>query len=222
MKLYPLEPTSRLAVNIAGISRKLRIEVITTKPNILDAIVIVANGTPDDIAFSIISYHLDGEKAVGIIKPSVTRLSVIDLVPLYISKFRKINRIMILIDQEDQEIDYIFNEAKRRLINKGVSVSCEKEENKLRIYECKIGSKSFRLILVINGLDDVSTKKHTIEDHFLKAAEIFLKLKPEFENSKDAWKSIKESQIKVFKKLKEKFRDDIFPQQIRGCKYLED
>ncbi len=35
----------------------------------LDTIVVIADGTPDDIAFSIISFHLNRDKIAGIVKP---------------------------------------------------------------------------------------------------------------------------------------------------------
>jgi len=56
MKLYPLVPTSKLATNIAKISKKLRMGVVITKAERLDCVVIIANGTPDDIAFSVVCY----------------------------------------------------------------------------------------------------------------------------------------------------------------------
>ena len=44
----------------------------------LKDIVIITNGTPDDIVFSIIAYHQNGRKIIGIVKPEKTRLGAID------------------------------------------------------------------------------------------------------------------------------------------------
>ena len=49
MKLYPFGPTDKLAINIARISRKLKLNVIDTEAGRLDGLIIVADGTPDDI-----------------------------------------------------------------------------------------------------------------------------------------------------------------------------
>jgi len=48
MKLYPLILTSRLAVNIGRMSRKIGIDVLTLEPITLTGIIVLADGTPDD------------------------------------------------------------------------------------------------------------------------------------------------------------------------------
>jgi len=218
MKLYPLDPTSRLATNIARISRTLRLNVIVTRVKQLDGLIIVANGTPDDIALSIICYHSNGDKVVGIVKPSGTRLSVIDVLPMY----SRINKIMIIMDQEDQSLDSIFEEAQRKLTSKGFRITNKIDEGRLRIYECEFGGRSIRLILVVNGLDEIQTSKHTIEDHLLKAAQIFgIEIDFNFKNSKDAWRRLKSYHEEIFRNLKERSIIDVFPQQFKGCEYLK-
>ena len=84
MKLYPLEPSSRLATNIEGISKKTGMDVLIKGVNIadLDCLVVIGDGTPDDIAFSIIAFHLNGDKIAGIVKPEKeTRYACINLTP---------------------------------------------------------------------------------------------------------------------------------------------
>ena len=77
MKLYPLEPSSRLATNIARISKKTRMDVLIKGVNMadLDCLVVIGDGTPDDIAFSIIAFHLNGngDKIAGIVKPEMEK-----------------------------------------------------------------------------------------------------------------------------------------------------
>jgi len=48
MKLYSLAPSSRLAINIARISKKLRMDVLIKETDIrkLYTLVIIGNGTP--------------------------------------------------------------------------------------------------------------------------------------------------------------------------------
>ncbi len=53
MKLYKLDPSNRLATNIARISKKIKMNVLTKyEPPGLDALVVIGDGTPDDIVFS--------------------------------------------------------------------------------------------------------------------------------------------------------------------------
>jgi len=54
MKLYPLDPSNRLATNIAGNSKRIKMNVLIeyVKPRDLDTLVVIGDGTPDDIVFS--------------------------------------------------------------------------------------------------------------------------------------------------------------------------
>lgn len=129
---------------------------------------------------------------------------------------------MIVMDQEDQSLDSIFEEAQRKLISKGFRIRDEFGEGRLKVYECEFGGRNVRLILVVNGLDEISTNKHTIEDHLLKAAQTFgIKIDFNFENSKDAWRRLKNYHEEVFRNLKERNVRDLFPQQFKGCEYLK-
>ena len=46
--------------------------MIVTEAKQLDGLIIIANGTPDDIVLSIICYHSNGDRIVGIVKPKQT------------------------------------------------------------------------------------------------------------------------------------------------------
>ncbi len=53
MKLYTLDPSNRLATNIARISKRINMNVLTKfEPPSFDTLVVIGDGTPDDIAFS--------------------------------------------------------------------------------------------------------------------------------------------------------------------------
>jgi len=216
MKLYPLDPSSRLAINIRKISKKLGIKVVVTKEENLDRMVVITDGTPDDMVFAIISHHLNGDKTIRIVKPSVTRLDALDLIKTYLKL--KINKIMFLIDQETDPLGQIFEKVKERLSDMGISIDNEKEGHRFRIYECRHAGKLFKVIIVINGLDDIPTERHAIEDHLIKIAKIEVK-----GSSKTTWWNLnQDKRDEVFKILKkdEKAVKQIFPQQIEGCKYL--
>jgi len=193
----------------------------------LDTIVVIADGTPDDIAFSIIAFHLNGDKIAGIVKPpGRTGLGVSNLIPTYLKG--NIRKIEILMDQEDDSLTTIYeriHNSQKKLAECDIKIIDEEDESEKRqkVYRCKYGSKEFELILVINGLDENPTDKHTIEDHLLKAAKILSIGIEDFGNSKEAWNSIEYHHEKVFKELKarRKILESVFPQQIRGCEYLK-
>jgi len=168
MKLFPLNPTQRLAINLQKISRKLKIQAITMKSddNLKD-IVIITTGTPDDIVFSIIAYHQNGRKIIGIVKPEKTRLGAIDSIPKYIK--HKIKNLMIIIDQEDEELKNLFAQVEKKFSSIGIRASLKDTRDRVRLYKCTYATNNINIILVINGLDDIKTKMHTIEDHLIKA-----------------------------------------------------
>ncbi|MCD6484462.1 MAG: hypothetical protein J7L47_05045 [Candidatus Odinarchaeota archaeon] len=228
MMFFPLNPTQRTVRNIQKYSRKLNIQVIVSKSNILRDIVVIGNGTPDDVAFSIVAHDQNGEKVVGIVKPEKIWLNVIDFIPIYLQG--NVRNILILIDQEDKNLALLYDEIKERITRIGIQASEEDVDKRVRVFSCTRGAKKFRLIFVINGLDDIPTKKHTIEDHLVKAASIFennsilLELEKTGKTSKEVWKELEEGiREKILRQLtqqRKKMRK-LFPQQILGCKYLE-
>ncbi len=225
MKLYPLDPSNRLATNIARISKDIKINVLTKfEPPGLDTLVVIGDGTPDDIVFSIIAFHSEADKIVGIVKPGITGFGVIYLIPRYLK--RNIRKILVLLDQDDYSLSTFYEKTKQRLKKVATSkleIIEEKSEKRLRVYNGKYGGKEFKLILVINGLDEILTDKHTIEDHLLKAAEMLSIDVENFKNTKKAWQSVTiERQLKIFNDLKTKGKmmGSIFPQQVKGCEYL--
>jgi len=228
MRLYTLDPGSRLTTNISRISKKIKMNVLIEHVDThnLDILVVIGDGTPDDIAFSIIAFHLKGDKIAGIVKPGTTRFGVIDLIPTYLTG--SIRKIIFLMDQEDEPLNTIYERIQKGLKRiakceiKIIGNEDESEKN-LKVYECKYGSKEFELILIINGLDEIHTDKHSIEDHFLVSAKMLSIDVGKFENSKAAWESINhDRQLKIFKELKAKREmvESVFPQQVKGCDYL--
>ena len=131
------------------------------------------------------------------------------------------------MDEEDDPLDTIYERIQRgveELATGEVKVIDEETEERVRIYTGKYGGRDFVLILVINGLDDIRTDKHSIEDHLLKAADEMVSIDiGDFENSKAAWKSINHNlQLEIFNALKNnrEMVKRVFPQQVQGCGYL--
>jgi len=225
MKLYTSDSSNRLATNIARISKRIKMNVLTKfGPPGLDTLVVIGDGTPDDIVFSIIAFHSEADKIVGIVKPEIRGFGVIDLIPRYLEG--NIRKILVLLDQDDYILSEFYEKLQKRLQKVATSeleINDEDCEKRLRVYNGKYGGKEFELILVINGLDEIRTDQHTIEDHLLKAAEILSIDVGNFENSKKAWQAIPERQLKIFKELKTKGKlvGTIFQQQVKGCEYLK-
>jgi hypothetical protein len=229
MKLYPLEPGSKLAAKIAGVSKKIRMDVLIKEAPAqgLDTLVVIGNGTPDDIAVSIVAFHSKCDKIVGIVKPKTERrYGFVNMIPLYLKN--NVRKILVLMDQEDDQLDLIYERIQnslKELTKSALGVTEIEREARVRVYKGKYGSKEIELILVINGLDEVHTDKHSIEDHLLSAAGQVSIVVGDFENSKAAWRLLSEDQqLKVYKELKTrgKLLESVCPQQIQGCRYLEE
>lgn len=228
MKLFPLDQTSRLVSNIRKVSRKLRISVLNQEAVDLGDIIIIGNGTPDDIAVAVIAHHLNGDRIVGIVKPRQRKgLSVIEIIPTYIRQSPHTDHLVIIIDQDDNNLDDLFKQCNEKMRTSGIQINGEMRENQLKIYECEHVNKIFTIILVINGLREITVRKHAIEDHLLKVAidsGLIQEINEELESSKEIWKQLEQNQRDdVFKLLKQiRTIRDAFPQQFIGCKYLKE
>ncbi|PUA34305.1 MAG: hypothetical protein B9J98_00185 [Candidatus Terraquivivens tikiterensis] len=219
MKLYPLSQASRTATNINNISRRLGIDVLTFEPVTLNGIVILADGTPDDCAIAVIAYHLNGKKSVGVVKPEEKRYDVFRYLPVYLKY--KVDKIAVLIDQENEGLASVFNKIEKKVSETGIVIQNAAKERRLKVYRCRHGVKEFQLISIVNGLDEHPFERHTIEDHLLKVAEKLPEVKISSNDPKKVWNELKDRQYEVYKKLKEtKDIEDVFPQQVKGLKCL--
>lgn len=175
MKLYPLEPGSDLAQKIAGVSKRLQMDVLISNVNVgnLDTLVVIGNGTPDDIAFSIVAFKSKVDQSALIVKPKTERrYGFTNMIPLYLKN--NVRKILILMDQEDDTINTIYERIQKHVedIATGeIEVIDDETNERVRIYKGEYGSKAFKIILIINGLDDTHTDKHSIEDHLMNVAE---------------------------------------------------
>jgi len=215
MKLSFLYPTSKLATNITKFSRDFRLEIVTKTSVKISTLVVITNGTPDDLVFTIISHCLDGESTVGILKPEEgTRDSVINLIPTYLGPHTK--NILLIMDQEIESLENLLEKCSRKLREKGCR-NIREHGNRLNIYDCELGGKESKVILVINGLDEINTDSHCVEDHLIKFAEMKCK-----GSSKDSWEKLsKEEQNEIFKKLLDcREIEKIFPQQFKAGQIL--
>lgn len=118
MKLFPLEPRSRTAINIQKYSRRLKLDVLATSTEgYLRGLIILGNGTPDDVAIAILSYHLNGKEVVGIVKPISKGLDAMNYVPIYLKWFHRGSKasILLAIDQKRNALAQLFDRGDSKL-----------------------------------------------------------------------------------------------------------
>jgi len=234
MKLCNLE-AGKAWRHIEGLSqkllrRKIHFEVLSSAsispPKIL---ILIGNGSPDDLAIAILSFKFDGEDFAWLVRPKIGRnIAALQSLPILLDSHT--GSILALLDQEREEIQEFLLKTKETLLREGLEVSEEKGEGRLRALSCKYHERAFNLILLINGLDRPYTI-HTIEDHLLEAGELFLgkekveELLQKAENHpKKAWGSLERgSQDEVFVRLCQLERADLhklFPQHCEAFRLL--
>jgi len=74
-----------------------------------------------------------------------------------------VNKIVIIIDQGDNSIEYIFSRSKIKLNNGGFKINKEEGKERFRIYNCKFSGSNLKIGIIVNGLDEIKTNKHTIQ-----------------------------------------------------------
>lgn len=227
MRLKPTPPifATKLTKKVSKISKELRYKIIETKDVNFDALIVLGDGDVDDLVVPIICHHLDGTKVVGITKPEKTRISTLKDFPIYISKL-KISKVVLIMDQEDDPIDTIYEQIESNLRGLNIGFDLAEDRDRMRKYNCKLGSRSFDFILIISGLEEIPADMHRIEDHLVKAAMDIGKIDPPSEkiDTKKTWKTLDESvKSEVLSRLKESrsFSREILPQHFSGLELLE-
>ena len=232
MKLKPTPPifAARLSKKLSKLSKELKYSVIETRDVDFNALIVLGNGDVDDLVMSILCHHLNGVITAGITKPKETRVGVIKNFPIYISNL-KINKILLVMDQEDDQINTIHEQIEDKLRKLNIrfefklSESSE-AENRVRKYNCSYGSRSFDFMLVVSGLDEIPVNKHRIEDHLVKSGRRLnlIDTLPR-EDTKLAWKSYNRPQKnEILNRLltNKSFSRDTFPQHFRGLEFIKD
>lgn len=173
----------------------------------------------------IADHHLNGNRIVGITKPDgKKRLNAISEFPVYISGY-KINKIALVMDQEEDDLDIIFKQTEYKLRDQHIQFETVNSNSRFKQYQCKHGSRIFHFILIISGLNDFNTKAHKIEDHLVKGALRLSKVSGDPQDSKETWNSINAHlQGEILNSLlkNKSFSSDIFPQHFNGLRLLEE
>ena len=159
-------------------------------------------------------------------------MAAFSLIPIYLSQFRRVDKIAALMDQDDRDLNEIYCAALRLIREHGIEVETDRrKEDRLYKYECTHGGHKFELILMVNGLDVVKSRRHMIEDHLLYAAanllgmkEIEERIEAGVDDPKGLWNALRDRHKDVYTILHNVDAgkiSEIFPQHFKGLKYLK-
>lgn len=210
MRVFALDPDLMRYLRFKCRKLGLR-KVLTAKPATARCVILLSDGTPDDIALTIVCAALDGEEVAALVKPTEKRFGAIPFIRTLLQIFPEMARLLFVIDQETSKVDEIYEQLNDKLGEHGFAILSKRGNIRWRLYNCRLGGRGLRVCVVVNGLDNIPCGKHAIEDHFLEAARsVFRELPTEVSRAlegpdcdpKEAWKALgEENQAKVLKEL---------------------
>ena len=198
-----------------------------------DTVIVLGDGTPDDISIFLIASKLNGKKAVYMLKPDDTRYSAANEIRTVLKSFNeKIVRFIFVVDQEKEELSKIAKSFTGKLKELGIEILREEKlQDRVDFFDSKLGSLEFKVYLVVNGLDEINTEAHAIEDHLLKCTQKAGLPGPNLKGktSKEVWKELfKNKQSKEKEKILSKIYQEAlkapkecFPQQYKALSLIE-
>jgi len=201
MKIRPRDPTHRLSIDITSLLRKLNLrETINLTSPKQDTLIVIANGTPDNEAITLLLHLHNGKHTVDIAFPKYKHIKAAQILHEYLKE--NYTKILLILDQEEWQIDKIHEHLKKNII--GIkNYKIDKNTKRLATAEIEHGTKQAKLIIVINGLDIESLKKHTIEDHLLTLTKELLQENIKLTgNPKQLWQQInKNKRLKIYNEM---------------------
>jgi len=227
MIVIPLcDPKTATYNNIIKWARSLRLPIKYTS-DCIKAIIVLGDGTPDEIVIMILAHLLDGKVDAGIVKPKYLRVGAIRAIKnIALSFHGKISDFVLLMDLEDQTQEQILESLNNKLAEYGIGYQVIERQDMWWKYHCEIANIRFTLTVIINGLEQ-EYEKHTIEDHLLELAQhlkICVSNVQRLKNPKQAWNKIPHKQRKqIFEELKRlpiEVRKKIFRQHIEALESI--
>ena len=219
LKIFESGLESSLRSFIRRIDKKLS-EIVDAKTGRVDSLIVLGDGNEDARVILLLCHHLDGKKAVGVIKPVLKRYGAIqELKRLNI--IMNCSKIVFVFDQEDDDLDELYRDVENEL--NGIGIKFEKGEkfsiSRIRSYSCSLGGHVFELVVVVNGLDEVGGPNHKIEDHLVMLAGVAGE-----GDSKEVWNKLDEGTRRdVYRKIlnDRKEAEGVFAQHFAGLGLLD-
>ncbi len=210
---------ARVEARIRRVLRKLDIGNPLTDKGRVSGLIVVGDGTPDDVVVTLVAHTLDGEECTAGLLVSTRKgvgsvETVIDVVRIFPNR-----PIALVIDQDREDLERLYEKIAGKFRKFGVRLEIKDGEGRRREYAAGFHSNG-KLIIVVNGLGDYVS--HKIEDHLLILKGLTPKrLRSEGfpEDPKEAWKKLssqnKDLLVDVLRELKEvKDLERYFPQHI--------
>ncbi len=218
MKLRFLDPKHRLSVDTLAIARRLKIvEAIELGSGRSSALIVVADGSPDNRVLLVLAHILNGTSIVDVAFPAHKHVAVLEYLTSY--ALMSYTKILVLLDQEDKPLEEIYRALRSKAHVK------ELGQGKLSTFTLETALRTSTLILAVNGIDDPRFIKHTIEDHLIALAEKLALISPLTApiDPKEAWHRVnRDVQLKVLRQLlmRPQLAEEMFPQQVKALKLL--
>ncbi|MHC1579096.1 MAG: hypothetical protein ACXQTZ_00320 [Candidatus Alkanophagales archaeon] len=99
------------------------------------ALIVVGDGTPDDIVCLILAHKHDGERVVGITKSEEKRIGAL-AAALTLFRKMKVKNLMVLLDQDGDELEALWERIEDKLRKENVGFEIELDEGRFRVYNC--------------------------------------------------------------------------------------
>jgi hypothetical protein len=222
MRVHPLD--SKLYDNIRSklrkIDKQLPQKVLADKvtPTTIDSLIVLGDGREDYVVVPLICHHLNGNKTAAIVKPIFTRDGAIHTLKTIVKNYKT---IAFILDQEKDELPALSERITMKLNE--ISVKCEEIENSVEgrviLYECNLGDHRFRFVVVVNGVEDVGSHSHKIEDHLVRQAGVTVQ-----NDSKDTRNDLSEEErLMVFRRIHDdrNVAEKVFIQHFEGLRLLD-
>jgi len=209
------------AIHITRFSRRFGISIVERVGKPSRKMIVVGDGTPDYEVLAVVCHHMDGEHSAYLVKPEKTGLGAVDSLKLYAETFKDIAAFLFLIDQEYDELEELFAKVEQKSREVGMELSAvNRVARRVGVSECRLGGRSFALVVAVNGLDHIQSHRHTIEDHLVAAAGLAVDRDP-----KSIWMSLSsEEHRRVFEGLikSPQHANNHLPQQFQALQLLMD
>jgi stress-induced morphogen len=219
-------PTWSISRELTKWARRLKIPLAGPQP--VQSVIVVGNGTPDEVVCLILCHKLNGENVVGITKPQ-EKLRIDSITPaLELIRREKVKNLLIALDQERESLEELWKRIEGKFKEEKLKYKIESQEEKFCAYTCSQAHYKFKILMTINGLNR-PYQKNTIEDHLLEFSREFLEedankaLNNSNKDPKEAWKKLVDRHQEIYSSLSKRGHDkmqQIFPQHIKALSEL--